>query len=400
MIERTDQKRSRAKINISPCFVLLLSSMFILYSCTSAALPLNSDPATGEKTVATQTPLLTPTSELTDISTPLPTLMHTPTPFSTPSPTFTPIMTPTPPHPLTIQSIRTQTYPGSPILIEEELAPGVNYDRYIVSYLSEGLKIYALLTVPQGEKPDTGWPVVVFNHGYIPPAEYRTTERYVAYVDGFARNGYIVLRSDYRGHGNSEGIASGAYDSPAYTVDILNAVAAIAAYPEADPDRIGMWGHSMGGSITLQIMVSSDVIKAGVIWAGMVGSYPDILDWWQRRFNSRPTPTPNPDGSPRSGIWQLIDEFGSPEENPDFWNSISATCYLADSAGPIQLHHGTADTSVPYVWSENLYAALQEVGQVAEFYGYEGDNHNISNNFGTAMARSIAFFDTYLKAEE
>ena len=47
--------------------------------------------------------------------------------------------------------------------------------------------------------------MIVFNHGYIPPAEYRTTERYVAYVDGFARNGYIVFRPDYRGHDQSEG---------------------------------------------------------------------------------------------------------------------------------------------------------------------------------------------------
>ena len=50
--------------------------------------------------------------------------------------------------------------------------------------------------------------VVIFNHGYIPPAQHRTTERYVAYVDAFARNGYIVFRSDYRGHGNSEGEAA------------------------------------------------------------------------------------------------------------------------------------------------------------------------------------------------
>jgi dipeptidyl aminopeptidase/acylaminoacyl peptidase len=253
------------------------------------------------------------------------------------------------------------------------------------------------LTVPVGEKPDTGWPVIVFNHGYIPPDEYRTTERYVAYVDGFARNGYIVLRSDYRGHGNSEGVASGAYSSPAYTVDVLNAVASIAAYPDADPGRIGMWGHSMGGSITLQIMVSTQDIKAGVIWAGMVGTYSEIMDWFNKRMGTRPTPTPPPDGYVRRGVWGLIDTFGTPEENPDFWTSISPTAFLEDSSGPIQIHHGTADASVPYEWSEKLYTKLLDAGKIAEFYGYPGDNHNISLSFGTAMARSIAFFDEYLK---
>ena len=63
------------------------------------------------------------------------------------------------------------------------------------------------MTVPNGPKPATGWPVVIFNHGYIPPAQYVTTERYVAYQDAFARAGYISFKSDYRGHGKSEGLA-------------------------------------------------------------------------------------------------------------------------------------------------------------------------------------------------
>ena len=161
--------------------------------------------------------------------------------------------------------MRQREYPGSEIVIEATLERGSNYNRYIASYQSEGLNIYALLTVPMGERPASGWPVVVFNHGYIPPEQYRTTERYVAYVDGFARNGYIVFRSDYRGRGSSEGEARGGYGTPDYTVDVLNAVAAVRNHPDADPDRIGMWGHSMGGHITLRSMVASKGIKAGVI---------------------------------------------------------------------------------------------------------------------------------------
>lgn len=119
--------------------------------------------------------------------------------------TFTPSATPAPtptPHPLTIQAIREREYPGSDIVIKQVLQSGDNYDRYIASYLSEGLKIYALLTVPWGEKPVTGWPVIIFNHGFIQPKVYRTTERYVAYVDSLARSGYIVFKSDFRGHGD------------------------------------------------------------------------------------------------------------------------------------------------------------------------------------------------------
>ena len=143
--------------------------------------------------------------------------------------------------------MRQQTYPGSEITIEETLEPGDNYDRYLASYLSEGNKIYALLTVPWGEKPASGWPVVIFNHGYIPPAQYRTTERYVAYVDGFARSGYIVFRSDYRGHGNSEGEAAGGYGSPAYTIDVLNAVASMRNFPDGLPNSDLKWRRTKPG---------------------------------------------------------------------------------------------------------------------------------------------------------
>ena len=204
-----------------------------------------------------------------------------PTPAATPRPAPTlgptPAPTPRPLHPLAIAAMRGREYPGSDLVIEQTLAPGVNYDRYIASYRSEGLKIYALLTIPRGPRPSTGWPVVVFNHGYIPPQQYRTTERYIAYTDAFSRSGYILLRPDYRGHGSSEGRPSGAYNSPDYVVDVMNALASVQRWTDANPHRVAMWGHSMGGYITLRSMVLTSTIKAGVIWAGVVASYPDLL---------------------------------------------------------------------------------------------------------------------------
>jgi fermentation-respiration switch protein FrsA (DUF1100 family) len=327
----------------------------------------------------------------------VPTATATPTPTVPPGSTPTPTPTPAPAeqHPLAIPHMRTQSYPGSEIVIEQVLDSGSNYNRYLTSYQSEGNKIYALLTVPQGEKPVTGWPVVIFNHGYIPPAQYRTTERYIAYVDAFARNGYIVLRSDYRGHGSSEGEATGGYGSPAYTIDVLNAVAAIKGYADADPNRIGMWGHSMGGQITLRAMVVNDDVKAGVIWAGVVGSYPDLLENWRRR-SATATPPPT-SGQSRRWREQLVSDYGSPQENPEFWAMISPNTYLADLSGPIQLHHGTADSSVPLAFSESLYAQLAAAGKTGEIFTYPGDDHNIAANLGTALTRSVEFFDRYVK---
>jgi dipeptidyl aminopeptidase/acylaminoacyl peptidase len=298
---------------------------------------------------------------------------------------------------MSIPALRQMDYPGSEIIIEETLDPGSNYNRYYASYISEGLRQYGLLTIPYGETPPTGWPAIVFNHGYIPPDQYRTTERYIDYVDWLARSGYVVFRIDYRGHDQSEGVPRGAYGDPGYTIDVMNAVSALKQFPPADNNRIGMWGHSMGGYLTLRAMILSEDIKAGVIWAGVVVSYDDLLTRWRRSSASGPTSTPSPR---RRWRWDLVANHGSPQENPEFWDTISSNTYLEDLSGPIQLHHGTMDESVPVEFSEILYAEVQEVGKIAELYTYPGDNHNISNSFGQAMTRTIEFFNRYLKGEE
>lgn len=299
------------------------------------------------------------------------------------------------PHPLMIGQMRQRNYFGSDLVIEQVLEDGSNYHRYIASYLSDGLKVFGLLTVPMADKPKDGWPVIIFNHGYIPPAEYKTTERYGAYTDAFSKNGYIVFRSDYRGHDNSEGNPEGAYYSPAYTVDVLNAVASVKKYLDADAQRIGMWGHSMGGHITLRSMVVTKEIKAGVIWAGVVASYEDMATNWKR---SRPwMPSQREQAFRRPGRQALIDKYGNFDQNPIFWQSISPIYFVKDITSPIQIHHGTEDEDVPKLFSERLDEALKTAGKTVEFYSYEGDDHNLSANLNTALERSVNFFNKYLK---
>lgn len=299
-------------------------------------------------------------------------------------------------HPLMISEMRKLSYPGSDLVIEQTLPAAGSYNRYIASYKSDGLKIFTYLTVPRGKKPATGWPVVIFNHGFIPPNVYKTTERYVAYQDAFARNGYIVVRSDYRGHDKSEGDPAGGYGMPAYTVDVLNALGSIKRFADTDGNRIGMWGHSMGGHITLRAMVVNKDIRAGVIWAGVVASYADLLNNWRRR----PTPTPPNNNLPepaRRWRQEFVEKYGQPEQNPSFWNAISPITYANDVSGPIQIHHGTADASVPLAFSDTLAAQLKQVNKPYEYFTYQGDDHNLKRNLSTALRRSVAFFDKHVK---
>ncbi|OGM22146.1 peptidase [Candidatus Woesebacteria bacterium RIFCSPLOWO2_01_FULL_39_21] len=296
---------------------------------------------------------------------------------------------------MSIEALREGEYPGSDIAIEQTLSPGSNYQRYIASYKSEGLKIYGLLTVPNGSPTaESGWPAIVFNHGYISPSVYKTTEKYVIYQDAFARAGYVTFKSDFRGHGNSEGTATGGYGTNDYTIDVLNAVSTIKKYSQVDPNRIGMWGHSMGGHITLEAMVVGRDIKAGVIWAGVTGSYSDLFERWRR------SPIPgNTSLTRQRGRWrqELSSKYGTPEQNPDFWEALSATSYLSDISGPLQLHHGAADSSVPIEFSQNLESQLKEAGKDVELFVYNGDDHNLSKNLSLALTRSVDFFDKHLK---
>jgi len=303
-----------------------------------------------------------------------------------------------PAYPLSIEAMRSRSYPGSDIVIEEKLSAGSNYNQYIASYKSDGLKIFALLTVPQGGTPPAGgWPVIVFNHGYIPPEIYKTTERYLSYVDAFARNGYIVFKPDYRGNGQSEGQPEGAYYSPAYAIDDLNAIASIKKYPEANPNKIGVWGHSMGGNITLRdLVIDQKDIKAAVIWAGVVGSYNDLINNWQRRVTYQPSQR---ELALRNRYRpQITKQYGTPATNPVFWNSIDPTYFISDITTPVQLHHGSSDEEVPVAFSEGLKNKLEKAGKTVELYTYPGADHNISDpSFSLAMERSLKFFDKYLK---
>lgn len=240
-------------------------------------------------------------------------------------------------------------FPGGDITVEQVLHPGANYNRYIVSYRSDGLKIYTLMTVPWGDQPATGWPVIVFNHGYIRPSSYTTTGNYVAQVDALARHGYIIFKSDYRGNGKSEGSSYRARSS--YVTDVLNAVAVLKKHPYVDPNRIGMWGHSMGGYITVAAMLKAPDIKAGVVWAGTLRSFIN--------------------GSYRDQLKNLT--------------------------APMQLQHSLTDPVVPYQLSVDFAKAQRADGEYVELYLYPHDDHDLAANATIALTRSINFFEKYVK---
>jgi dipeptidyl aminopeptidase/acylaminoacyl peptidase len=301
--------------------------------------------------------------------------------------------------PISVDNLRSLKIDSDEPKIEQELSPGSNYKRYIASFISEGNKIYGLLTVPTSKMPEGGFSAIVFNHGYIPPTQYKTTEKYVEYVDNLARNGFVVFKIDLRGNGESEGDASGSYFSSGYTIDAISALKSLQKFKEVNPSRIGMWGHSMAGNLVLRAMLVSNEIKAGVIWAGAVYSYEDFAKYRisDNSYVRRPETTNQGDSqkdrevSPE--VQKIRSDPGSIDFNSEFWRSVSLTKNINYLSVPIQIHHAKDDATVNIGYSRDLAEVLQENNKSYQFFEYDSGGHNIvSPYFDVAMQRTIEFF--------
>lgn len=300
---------------------------------------------------------------------------------------------------INIEYLRNLNIDSEKPIIEEELSDGSNYKRYIASYVSEGNKIYGLLTVPIGKRPDGGFGAIVFNHGYIPPKQYSTTEKYIAYVDFLARNGFVVFKIDLRGNGNSEGTATGSYFSSGYTIDAISALKSLQKVDYVNPQKIGMWGHSMAGNLVLRAMLVEKDIKAGVIWSGAVYSYEDFAKY---RLNDssyiRPQEDPHYDSRDLSP--SLSKEVADLRSDPDsvdfsdsFWSGISLTKNIKYLTAPLEIHQASDDPTVNIGYSRDLVKVLEESNKSYQFYEYPGGGHNIdSPYFEQAMQKTVEFF--------
>jgi len=301
--------------------------------------------------------------------------------------------------PISIDYLRSLKIDAKKPVIDEGLENGINYKQYIASFISEGNKIYGLLTVPTESKPTKGFPAIIFNHGYIPPSQYQTTAGYVAYVDYLARNGFVVFKIDFRGNGQSEGDASGSYFSSAYTIDAISALKSLQKYEMVDPKRIGMWGHSMAGNLLLRAMLVSGEIKAGVIWAGAVYSYKDFVKYQindtsyvHRPYQSK-TGDAQKDRETSPEIQKIRSNPKTIDFNSEFWKAISLTENIKYLSAPVQIHHADDDLVVNIGYSKDLVDVLKTNSKKYEFYEYESGGHNITSPyFETAMERTVKFF--------
>lgn len=269
-----------------------------------------------------------------------------------------------------IEQLRQRKFRGGEIKIEETLGREGNYTSYIFSYPSDKLKIYGMMNMPDGNGP---FPLIVLNHGYFNQSTFQSGDGTHGMADILAAKGYITLASDYRGFGKSENDAQDSRGhNPNYAIDILNLIASTKSLSKVDLNRIGMWGHSMGGETSLRAIEATNKIRALVLWAPTSGSASDNASFYG---NKHTTPSASPDLSGTSPI-----------------------NYLQHISTPISLHQGLADTEVKPEWSKQLNDSLKKEGKSVEYFEYTGQDHNFKNlGWDVISERTIAFYDKYLR---
>ena len=200
----------------------------------------------------------------------------------------------------------------------------------------------------------------------------------------FAENGFLVLKPDYRGHDKSEKNDQGIFNYFAYSVDVLNLIYSLKSLYIADLDNIFMYGHSMGGGITITVLETIDMIKAATLWAPVSSEFPESILFYARRHNNNTV--------------NKIKEYIENNFDEKDISKFSILKYAGDIKTPLIIHHGTADKDVPYKWSINLIKRLKEVNVKYTFYTYEGENHNLSRySYYKVLKKDVDFFKSFIQ---
>jgi dipeptidyl-peptidase-4 len=235
-----------------------------------------------------------------------------------------------------------------------------------------------ILRFPADFDPSKKYPVIFYVYGE--PASMTAADRWSGgdlWHIMMTQKGYIVATVDNRGQPAPKGREwrksiyrtlglTNVNDQAAATRKLL------AERPYLDADRIGIWGHSGGGTSTLHALFRhGDIYKVGVSRAPV----PDIRLYdsiYQERY---------------SGI--LPDDKA-------FYDKAVAVNYAQDLKGKLLLIHGTGDDNVHYQGSERLINKLVENNIQFDFISYPNRTHGIREGKGTVRHMMTAQTDYFL----
>ena len=258
-------------------------------------------------------------------------------------------------------------------------------------YASYGFRTREYFQVDIGEAVLDGWMIkprdfdpakkypVIF-HIYGEPASSTVQDSWSGdyWNQLLAQQGYIVMSIDPRGTNNPKGrewrksiygkVGILAMQDHAKAVRLAEQM-----FPFMDPERIGVWGWSGGGSSTAHLMFEyPDIYRVGIAVAGVYSQF--LYDSiYQERY------------------------MGLPSTNPDGYREGSPITHAAGLQGDLLLIHGTGDDNVHYQSCEMLVNELVKQDKLFSMMAYPMRTHGISERENTTMHLYRTMFRFWLE---
>jgi dipeptidyl aminopeptidase/acylaminoacyl peptidase len=260
-------------------------------------------------------------------------------------------------------------------------------DPKVITFTArDGVDVYARLFTPEmiGAKRDPLHPGVVFVHGagYAQNAHKYWASYFREYMfhNLLASRGYVVLDVDYRassGYGRDWRTAIYRHMGGKDLDDIVDGAKFIVTTQQVDAKRIGVYGGSYGGFITLMAMFTTpDVFAAGA-------ALRPVTDW--AHYNHGYT----------SNILNV------PQKDAEAYRQ-SSPIYFADGLkGALLICHGMVDTNVLFQDSVRLVERLIELHKENwTFAPYPVENHGFERNASWAdeYKRILKLFEENLRS--
>ena len=245
---------------------------------------------------------------------------------------------------------------------------------------ADGQDLWYRLYKPAGFDAAKKYPVI--SHFYGGPTAQLAKRDFGDLIDQYlAQQGYVVITVDNRGMARR----GRAFSDPIYrqlgeveVQDQRSALKWLAGQPWVDSRRMGVFGWSYGGYLSLMMLAkSSDLVAAGV-------SVAPVTDWtlYDTHYTER--------------------YLGQPKENAEGYRKSGVLAWLDGMTSPLLLIHGMADDNVLFTNSTQLMAELQNRGKSFDLMTYPGGKHGMST---PAMKKHVfntlkRWFDRQLKPAE
>ena len=244
----------------------------------------------------------------------------------------------------------------------------------------DGMEIDGIVTKPVDFEPSRKYPFLLNPHGGPTGASLLT---FSPSEQILAANGYLLLEPNFRGStGRGEKFAGANQNDwgDGDYKDDMSGVQAIVDKGWADPDRLGAFGWSYGGFMTMWIDTQTDKFKAISPGAGL----PDLYSMYSQTDIHR--------------YMTMFFDNKEPWDNfQEYWEH-SPMKYIEKVKTPTMILHGQSDTRVPIPQSEEFYRALYQRHVPVEYVTYPRENHGFvePRHIQDRWQRYLVFFGKYL----